>query len=269
MKQVLKVLGLCLAVLLFGAVDAEAGASPTLSRIVERGELRVGTSGNQPPFVMKDREGNLIGFEVDLANAIAGAMDVKLNLVTKPFGELLPALEKGEVDMVMSGLTMTPERNMRFAFIGPYYVSGKSILTKSDTLAKIEQASDVDRENLTLVALAGSTSQTFVEKVIPKATLVAVNDYDEAVKMVMEDKAAAMVADLPICVVTVLRHPNAGLATSVTPLTLEPIGVALPPNDPLFVNFTENIFAAVQLTGGLDALRLKWFESSAWLAALP
>jgi polar amino acid transport system substrate-binding protein len=258
-----------LIVVLCGVGDVFAGASPTLSRIIERGELRVGMSGNQPPFVMKDREGNLMGFEVELAGAVADAMGVKLKLITRPFGQLLPGLQGGDVDMVMSGVTMTPERNMQFAFIGPYFISGKAVLTKSQTLAQVQDAQNFDQENLTLVALAGSTSEQFVKDVLPKARLTTVDDYDIAVQMVRDDKVQAMVADRPICVISVLRHPNSGLTTTATPLTLEPIGVAVPPDDPLFVNFMTNLFGAIEVTGGFELLTEKWFENSGWLAAMP
>jgi len=101
-----------------------------LDRILKRGELRVGTSGSQPPFTIKSKEGHLMGYEIDIANLLADAMNLKLTLVAKPFSELLPALEKGEIDVVMSGMTITPERNLKFTFAGPYTLSGKSILAK-------------------------------------------------------------------------------------------------------------------------------------------
>jgi polar amino acid transport system substrate-binding protein len=164
---------------------------------------------------------------------------------------------------------MTPERNMQFAFIGPYFVSGKAVLTKSQTLAQVQDAENFDQENLTLVALAGSTSEQFVKDVLPKARLTTVDDYDIAVQMVRDDKVQAMVADRPICVISVLRHPNSGLTTTARPLTLEPIGVAVPPDDPLFVNFMTNLFGAIEVTGGFELLTEKWFENSGWLAAMP
>ena len=71
-----------------------------------------------------------------------------------------------------------------------------------------DEAEDIDAKNTKLVALKGSTSQAFVEKAIPHATLVTANDYDEAVKMVLEDKVHAMVADYPICVVSIFRYPE-------------------------------------------------------------
>jgi polar amino acid transport system substrate-binding protein len=169
----------------------------------------------------------------------------------------------------MSGMTMTPQRNLKAAFVGPYIVSGKSILTKSSTLSAIDETSDIDQADITLAALKGSTSQKFVEKLIPKATLVTTDDTDQAVQHVLDGKADAMVADFPTCALAVLRYPDAGLATLTQPLTIEPIGIALPPGDSLLVNMVTNYLGALEGTGILDALEKKWFEDGAWLIQVP
>jgi len=258
------------ASVLAGSVVAVAHEdAAALGRIVKSGQLRVGMSGTQPPFCVKSKSGELIGYEVDLAKLLANAMGVELKLVEKPFGELLTALEAGEVDAVMSGMTMTPERNVRVAFVGPYMVSGKSILTTSATLSAIDEASDIDQSDIRLAALAGSTSQKFVEKLIPKAKLTTTADYDEGVEAVMEGKVDAMVADFPICALTMLRYPDAGLATLGKPLTIEPIGIALPPGDSLLVNMVSNYLGALEATGLLEALEKKWFEDGSWLLQVP
>ena len=254
---------------IFVTAAAADSAAPTLARIAKSGELRVGTSGAQPPFSVKSKEGKLIGYEIDLAMLLAESMGVKLTLVEKPFPELLSALEKGEVDAVMSGMTMTLERNMRAAFVGPYIVSGKSILTKDETLARIEEAEELDQSQLKLVALDKSTSQQFVEELMPQAQLTLTKSYDEAIQMVLDGTAGAMVADFPICAISVLRHADKGLVTLVEPLTLEPIGIAVAPGDALFVNLIENYLTALDGTGLLDLLEEKWFEDGSWLIQVP
>jgi polar amino acid transport system substrate-binding protein len=196
-------------------------------------------------------------------------MDVKLRLETMPFAELLPALEAGKVDMVMSSMTMLTERNLKVAFVGPYFISGKSFLTKTRTFLSVEDPSEVNSPGTTLVALEGSTSQLFVEELIPKATLVRAKDYDQAVQMVLQGKAQALVADYPICVISVFRYPGAELATLLTPLTYEPIGIALPANDPLLINLVENFLEAFEGSGELEDLRQRWFENGSWLRKLP
>jgi polar amino acid transport system substrate-binding protein len=251
-----------------GAARAQTD-SPVLARIVKAGELRVGMSGDQPPLNFKSKGGEMMGLEVDLARALAEVMGVKLVIVQKPFDELLGAVKGGQVDLVMSGMTITPARNMQVPFVGPYYLSGKSILASSATLAKIKSLGDLDKPKMTLVALDGSTSQVFVEKLLPKAKLVTAKTYADAVKLLLANKAQALVADQEICVLTGLRNPKAGLGALSKPLTVEPIGIAVAPGDPLLVNFLENSFAALQVGGSLDALRGRWIENGDWVSQLP
>jgi polar amino acid transport system substrate-binding protein len=254
------------------ALGMTAGAFASdgvLARIVANDELRVGTSGGQPPFSLVAKSGELIGYDIDLATMIADAMGVDVTFVKKPFGELLDALEKGEVDIVMSGMTMTPARNLKVAFVGPYMVSGKSILTTDAALAKVREAEDIDQSQVKMAALKGSTSEEFVKTVWPRMQLTTTDDYDAAVDLVREGKVGALVADFPICAITVLRYPNDGFATLTEPLTIEPMGVALPPGDPLFINMMANYLGALESLGILEMLEEEWFEDGAWLAQLP
>jgi polar amino acid transport system substrate-binding protein len=246
-----------------------AAASPVIDRILQRGELAVGMTGNMPPLNMTSKEGELIGYEVDLAKAMAKAMGVRAKLTVMPFAELLPALQAGKIDLILSNMTITPGRNLKVAFVGPYFTSGKAFLTKIKTIANADEAEDIDAKNTKLVALKGSTSQAFVEEAIPDATLVTANDYDEAVKMVLEDKVHAMVADYPICVVSVFRYPNQGLLSVVTTLTYEPIGVGVPAGDPLLVNWVENFMGIAEETGLLQQLQENWLLQADWLNRLP
>jgi polar amino acid transport system substrate-binding protein len=243
--------------------------SPVIDRILDRGELIVGTMGKMPPLNMTTKDGELIGMEVDLAKAIAGAMGVKARFETMAFSELLPALQAGKVDMVLSGMTITAERNLKVAFVGPYFQSGKAFLTKIKTIAEADEAADVNKPDTKLVALKGSTSQTFAEKFIPKATLWTASDYDEAVDMVLNDKVDAMIADYPICVVSVFRYPDAGLLGVVTPITYEPIGIAVPSGDPLLINWLENFMSNLKGSGWFELLEKRWFAKGDWLNKLP
>ena len=243
-------------------------ASPVLDRIQQRGELIVGTMGNMPPLNMTSKDGEIFGLEPDLARLLAKAMDVKVKFVTKPFNELLPALQTGEVDMVLSGMTITPERNRKVAFIGPYFISGKAFLTKIKTIAYADEAKDANNPNTKIVTLKDSTSQAFAEAFLDKTTLFTTGNYDEAVDMVLQDKVHAMIADYPICVVSVFRYPEAGLLSIITQLTYEPIGIAIPANDPLLMNWTRNTLNNIEGSGILDELKLKWFARGSWLNKL-
>lgn len=250
-------------------LSPQAVAGDTLQRVIDFKVLKVGMSGNQPPMTMTNREGGLMGLDVDLARALAAAMKVQLEIKTMPFGDLMDALEKDEVDMVISGVSITPERSERVAFVGPYIMSGKSILTKDSTLAKISNTQEFNREEVKLLALRNSTSAAFVRDAAPRAQLIEVASYDEGVSQLKDDKADAMIADMPMCILSVMRYPEAGFTTLERPLTLEPIGIAVAADDLQFQNLVDNYLRAYEKTGVLNKLREKWFEDSSWIAALP
>lgn len=249
-----------------GMVNAE---SPVMDRILEAGKLRVGMSGDQAPFNMVNRSGDMMGMEVDLAMMLAASMGVELEIITESFDGLLPALEKGKVDMVMSGMAITSQRVQKATFVGPYMLSGKSILTKDDVLAKIQDADAINNSQLKLAALSGSTSQQFIELNMPEAKLVKVKNYDKGVQMVRDGKVDAMVADMPICILSVMRYPNEGLMTLDQPISVEPIGIAVSPSDPQLQNLLDTYLFAYEQTGILNLLRSKWLDDDSWIASLP
>jgi len=229
------------------------------------GKIKVGLTGTQPPFSMEARDGTVIGYEVDLATQLAKTLSVEVDFIRMPFSDLLNALEKGKVDVVMSGMTMTAQRNLRIAFKGPYMVSGKSILTKSSVLKTVTGASELNNDWVKLATLRGSTSEDFAKANTPQAKITLIDNYDEGVQMVREGKIDALLADYSICAYSILKYPDEGLLTLSTPLTIEPIGIALPPDDHLLMNLVENFFMVMQLNGGLEKLQEKWFRSGAWL----
>ena len=250
------------------AADEAARVAPVLDRIMAKKELVVGTAASMPPFNMTTKDGRIVGMEIDLANLIAGAMNVKLTLKAVPFNDLLSALEGGQVDMILSSMTITPGRNLKVAFVGPYFVSGKSILTKQANAESMNEVSKINNPDKVLAALKGSTSQVFAEKVFPKAKLSLVENYDQAVAMLREDKVQAMVADMPICQVTVYRYPDAGLGTLKNPLSYEPLGIAIPANDFLLINWLQNFLNTLQKDGSLGAVVDRWFKDTSWVSQL-
>jgi polar amino acid transport system substrate-binding protein len=78
-----------------------------------------------------------------------------------------------------------------------------------------------------------------------------------------------MIADFPICVVSILRYPDQGLFTLIDPFTYEPLGIAVPATDPLLINWVENFINGLHGSGELDQLKADWFEDASWLKKLP
>jgi polar amino acid transport system substrate-binding protein len=251
------------------APAAQAARSSVLHRVAESGVIRVGLSGDQPPFNMKDENGELMGIDIDIVNAMAMAIGAEAEFVEMPFKDLIPALEEHEVDMVLSGMTITPRRNMRVAFAGPYSVAGKSILTNSDELSEASTLQDLDQPEMKLGVLAGSTSEAFARRAFPRATVETADSYADAIQMILEGEVAAVVADRPILVVTMMKNPDVNLMISNAPLTVEPIGVALPAGDPLLLNFIDNTLGAMDAVGLIDAIESRWLDDANWIDRLP
>ena len=251
------------------ATDVRAQNWPVLQRIVQTGKIRVGMSGDQAPFNAKSKSGELIGFEVDLIRLMARSMGVNVELVTKPFPELLPALKAGEVDIVMSGMAITAERSLGAVFVGPYMMSGKSILTNDDELANVRRTEDINQANLKLAALRNSTSADFASKYLPYAELITVENYDSGIQMVIKNEVDALVADMPACVLAVLRYPDDDLSTLSAPLTVEPIGIAVPATELSLQSLLENYVSAYKDSGLMEMLRVQWLENGDWVSQLP
>jgi len=251
---------------------APASAAATgshLQSVLASGTLRIGMSGDQPPLNMTTRSGDVIGLEVDLALSLAESMGVKTEFATMAFSELIPALERGDVDLIISGMTMTAERNTRVAFAGPYFVSGKSVLTREASLANVESAIRLDSEERHYAALAGSTSEAFVRKAMPKARLTTARDYDSALKLLLSGEVEAVVGDYPVCAYEAMARPDAGLVALTTPFTVEPLGIAVPSGEPLFVNLVQNHLTTLKETGLLTQFKVKWFSKADYMSELP
>ncbi len=239
-----------------------------IKRIVERKTLVLGTTGHFPPFVVKAKDGSLMGFDIDIAKVIANQLGVKLKIQQMQIESLFPALEKGEIDLALAGITITSKRNMRVVFLGPYFVSGQSILGKREIVTKIKSPEAMNRPDFTLVVTKNTTSEQAAKALVPKANIVRVSNMDEALRMVLQGKAQALFADEPFCVVAAFRNKDTDLAVS-EPFTFEPLGVAIPENDYLWINFVDNLLMKLNATGELKKLKEYWFNNPEWMERLP
>jgi polar amino acid transport system substrate-binding protein len=213
------------------------------------------------------KAGDIIGFDADLARSIAENMGVKPTFVSLPFADLLPALEKGKVDMVISAVTMLPERNLKVAFAGPYFISGKGILTKTKNVENFQDAEGLNRPEFKVAALKDSTSLSFVGKYAPKAQSVATVSYDAAIALLLDDKVDALVADFPFCAYAAFRYGDRGLTAGRSRLSFEPLGIAMS-EDALLINWTQNYLMTMEGSGRLGRIREFWFKNSEWIKQL-
>ena len=256
------------ALLLSGCASTGNGSPGALTRIVESGVIRVGMTGEQPPLTMLSRDGEFFGLDVALMRVLARSMGVEARFVRLDFERLLEALDDGEVDVVMSGMTITPRRVERATFVGPYFTSGKTLLTRSEELARVEIADDLNRPELRVAALRGSTSEEFARGALPRAKLVVTAGLDEAVRKVVSGDVDALVADRETCFFAVLRYPGEGLIASSATFTLEPMGIAVALDEPQLANLLRTYFTVLSQSGALEKTTAVWFEDPSWVKSL-
>ena len=265
-----KILGGLLALLF--ALPAVAADSPlwehsTLNRIVKRGELRVGLEAGYMPFEMLDRKGNIIGFDVDLARLMARHMGVKLTLVNTQWDGIIPALLTDKFDLLMGGMTITPERNLKVNFCDPYVIIGQTVLMNrrhEQTLTRYDQLND---PRYVVVAKLGTTGDIAARKYLPKARLKQFESEADAVIEVRSGRADAFIYDLPFNAVYVAQNPGS-LVHLKAPFTQEALAWAVRKGDPDMLNWMNHFLAQIKRDGIYDALYRKWFESTAWLQNL-
>ncbi len=245
-----------------------AAAGPVMDRIVKEGKLVVGLTGQQPPMNATTKQGELIGLDVDLARAMADALGVELEFRTLAFADLLPALVSGRIDVVVSGMTATAARNRQVAFVGPYFVSGKGLLAQAERYAALKSGEGLNAPTVTVAALKYSTSLAFAEELMPKAQLIPTDSYDEAIKLILAGKVDVLVADYPYCALTSFRYQDKGLAAGQSPLTYEPLGIALQ-EDTLLINWMQNFLVTLEGSGELKKMHQKWMSGGAWVNELP
>ncbi len=243
-------------------------AGPALDRILKKKVLVVGTSGAQPPMTATTKKGEVIGMDVEIARAMAEAMGVKIKLVKMPFAKLIPSLQAGRVDMVISGMSITPTRNKKVAFVGPYYVTGKGVLAVGEKYAALQEATGLNALGVTVAALKNSTSQKFAETMTPKAKRVLTKTLDEAINLLLKGKVDALFADYSYCAVMAYRHQDKGLIAGASPLTFEPLGFAMP-EDVLLINWTRNFLTNLQGSGKIEDIGKKWLTGGPWIEDLP
>lgn len=266
MKKKLSVFVLGVFLSLMFVIPSMAGTA--MDRILKKGELAVGTTASQPPLTATAKDGEIIGLDADLARLIAINMGVKVRFVTMPFSELLPSLQAGKVDIVISSMSMIPGRNLKVAFVGPYFVSGKGILTKAKNIAALQRADGLNNPSFKVAALSQSTSQKMVEENAPKATLITTASYEEAIKLLFDDKVDVMVADFPFCALTAYRYKDKGLTAGQARLTYEPLGIAAP-EDTLLINWLQNFLTLMTGSGELERMAERWIQDDAWIKRLP
>lgn len=261
----MKKVSLLLAVLVALAFTATAGIAGTLEEIQKRGKLRVGMEPGYMPFELKNQKGQIIGFDVDMANRMAKAMGVELELVDTAWDGIIPALLTGKFDVIMSGMTLTQERNMSINFAPPYIVIGQSILVKKELAGTIKSYKDLNDAKYTIASKLGTTGEQATKRMIPNAKYISYETEQEGVLELVNGKIDAFIYDLPYNTVAIGQKGQGKIVHLDTPFTFEPLAWAVRKGDPDILNWMENFMYQIKNDGTYDKIYHKWFQDDTWL----
>ena len=178
-----------------------------LHDIQKNGEIVVGVS-ILPPWVMKNKKGGFVGFEIDIARQLATDMGVKIKFKEYQWSQMIPALRKGEIDIIASGLSITPHRALKIDFSNPYSSSGYSLASCLSLTKGFSNIKDMNDESVYIVAVEGTVSAGLVKRIFPEAILRLHKSRKEASAAVVNCQAHAFVAPSPIPDFVALKYPK-------------------------------------------------------------
>ncbi len=245
--------------------DIELAKKSTLESILKRGELRVGFEAGYMPFEMTDKKGNFVGFDIDMAKEMAKAMGVKFVPVNTAWDGIIPSLITDKFDVIMSGMTVTQERNLKINFVDPYIIVGQSILINNKHKGKINSYKDLNNSKYIVTSKLGTTGEQAVKRLIPKCTYKSFETEPEAALEVVNGKADAFVYDLPYCVVFMAQQGVGKLVFLDKPFTFEPLAWGVRKGDPDFLNWLNNFLNQIKNDGRYERIYNKWIKSTGWI----
>ena len=250
------------ASLLVLSVCGTAGAEK-LQDVLARGEIRVGVT-LAAPWAMRDDAGEYRGFEIDVARRLAADLGVEVAFRRYEFGELIRALESGEIDLIAAGLTISPERALHVNFSQPYAVGGIGIATNTASTASVERLEDLDNPEFTIAVLDRSVAAAFAQRVLPSATLETFATEDDAAAALIAGEVDIYLDEEPIPTFLALAHPDVVDIPVNRPLLETRSAFAVGKGDPDFLAFLNAWIEAREADTWLPTTHRYWFRTLQW-----
>ncbi|ADZ93137.1 transporter substrate-binding domain-containing protein [Marinomonas mediterranea] len=257
--------GLALAGSLLATTQASAASA--IDGILSSNELKVCFEAGYIPFEMKTKDGRFIGFDIDLGKHMARSMDVKFVPVNTAWDGIIPALQTEKCDIIMGGMTVTAQRNLKVMFSNPYITIGQTVVIKPELKGTITSYKDLNNPKYTITSQIGTTGAEAAKKYLPKAKLDLFETSADGVLQVANGKADAFVYDLPFNALYSSQHKDTVVHLDES-FTYEPLGWAIRQDDPNFLNFLNNYLTQIKNDGTYDRIYSKWFESDSWVDSI-
>lgn len=179
------------AALVLATATAQARS---LDAIISAGEIRVGVNPNFAPAAMYDDKNELVGFDVDVANKLGAMLGVKVAFVVVESASRVPFLTSGRIDIVLGGLTRTPDRAKLVGFTLPIMTESLGALTLEGK--PFSKLADLNKEDVTLAEIRGTTPIPWIAQNLPKAKLLLLDNHPDVLRAVAQGRADAVIDDL-------------------------------------------------------------------------
>ena len=219
--------------------------------------LRVGMSADYPPLHFK-QDGTFYGIEVDSAMAVGRMLGRRVELVEMPFGKLIPALVAGEVDVLMSGLSVTAERSRQVRFTDPYLQVGQMSIMHRDKVGRFSQPWAVYREGVRVGVEPGTTGEAFAQRELQDAVVRRYPDPAAAFKGLRADEIDLYIHDAPTSWQLANSPENQDLISLYAPLTEESLAWTVALDNELLARDLNESLAVMKANGSLQYILNRW-----------
>ena len=243
-------------------VRQSIAAESVIESIKRQGVIRIGLS-TFTPWSMRALNGDLIGFEPDVGRKLAADMGVDVEFVPTTWDGIIPALLAGKFDVIISGMSITPQRNLTVNFTDAYAYSGMTILANRQ-LTEGFGLEDLDDPDVTFSARRGAVPAAVIAERFPNAELLLFDDEGAVVQEVLNGNAHATMASEPLPSREARSYPD------ILHIPFEVLfnqlgeGFALRKGDPDALNFFNNWIAHYWRTGWLQERHDYWFTTEDW-----
>ena len=244
------------------ALPAAAQNKSVIETIQEDGVIRIGLS-LFVPWSMRDKNGDLIGFELDVGRQLAEDMGVEVEFVPTAWDGIIPGLIAGNFDVIISGMSITAQRNLTVNFTEPYAYSGLAILANK-SMTEGMSLEDFNSPEVTFTSRRGATPAVVIAKHFPEANLLLFDEDGASTQEVLNGNAHASMAAQPTPNREAGRHPDV-LYVPFDDL-FDPRGeaFAVRKGDPDAMNFFNNWIGQQWRTGWLEERHDYWFKGNEW-----
>lgn len=184
-----------------------ATTTPNLDKINERGTIRVGMS-TFVPWAMRNKQGDLIGFEIDVAKRLAKDSGWKVEFVPTAWDGIIPALLAKKFDVIIGGMSVTPERSKSILFSVPYSHSGVQLAANKALANGFSSMADFNSRRIKIAARRGAYTVQVARETFPKAKILQFDDDSQAFQEVLNGNAHAVIASSPKPEFETIRHKD-------------------------------------------------------------